>query len=128
MNNNKTKLTSFDVGGDKGRKLFFLGSNGVLESFARTELGDVGSSNLDLFAGLRIAALARGALHASGATRRTTGVCPATVTVTDTTPPQINCGQNETLDCDLAWDFTVPIISVSCLNPPVVPSPSLTDW
>jgi hypothetical protein len=39
---------------------------------------------------------------------------PATLTVVDTTPPVINCGQNETLECGLAWDFTVPIVSDAC--------------
>ena len=32
----------------------------------------------------------------------------------DTTPPSINCGQNETLECGLGWDFTVPIVTDDC--------------
>jgi len=40
--------------------------------------------------------------------------CSQTVTVVDTTPPTINCGQNETVVCGQGWGFTVPIISDNC--------------
>jgi uncharacterized delta-60 repeat protein len=43
-----------------------------------------------------------------------TAVCAQTITVHDTTPPIINCGQNETLPVGLSWDFTVPIVSDNC--------------
>jgi hypothetical protein len=29
-------------------------------------------------------------------------------------PPTINCGQNETLNLGLSWDFTVPIVTANC--------------
>ncbi|MEY2410255.1 MAG: hypothetical protein QOF48_2925, partial [Verrucomicrobiota bacterium] len=32
----------------------------------------------------------------------------------DITPPAINCGQNENLECGLGWDFTVPIVTDDC--------------
>ena len=40
--------------------------------------------------------------------------CTETVTIVDTTPPTINCGQNETVVCGQGWGFTVPIISDNC--------------
>src|SRR5687767_7426924 len=46
-----------------------------------------------------------------------TNTCNQSITVVDNTPPSINCGQNETLNCGLAWDFTVPIISDNCTAP-----------
>ena len=45
---------------------------------------------------------------------------PAALTSADTTPPTINCGQNENLACGLAWDFTVPIVSDTCDANPTV--------
>ena len=42
--------------------------------------------------------------------------CAQVVTVVDTTPPTINCGQNEFLECGLGWGFTVPIISDNCMS------------
>ena len=43
--------------------------------------------------------------------------CSQTVTVVDTTPPTINCGQNETVQCTTSWDFTVPIVDDACSGP-----------
>lgn len=40
--------------------------------------------------------------------------CSQTVTMVDTTPPTINCGQDEVLSCGLSWDFTVPIVTDNC--------------
>ncbi len=38
----------------------------------------------------------------------------ATLTITDTTPPVFNCGQNETVSCMQGWGFTYPIVTDNC--------------
>ena len=39
-----------------------------------------------------------------------------TLATVDTTPPTINIGQNETVQCGASWDFTVPILGDNCDN------------
>jgi len=39
---------------------------------------------------------------------------PATLTVVDTTPPAITCGQNQSVGCGAPWDFTAPTVSDAC--------------
>lgn len=53
----------------------------------------------------------------------------ATVVVQDTTPPAINCGQNETVMCEQGWGFTVPIVTDDCdPNPTVIPLSTATNF
>ena len=40
--------------------------------------------------------------------------CAQVITVQDTTPPVINCGQTETVSCQQGWGFTVPIVNDNC--------------
>ena len=40
--------------------------------------------------------------------------CSQTVTVVDTTPPTINCGPNQTVNCGTTWNFSTPTYSDNC--------------
>ena len=40
--------------------------------------------------------------------------CTETVTVVDTTPPTINCGPNQTVNCGTTWNFSTPTYSDNC--------------
>ena len=44
----------------------------------------------------------------------TTNSDVATLTIVDTTPPAITCGQNQTFECGTVWDFTAPIATDGC--------------
>src|SRR6185436_18739537 len=49
----------------------------------------------------------------------------------DTTPPAINCGQNETVSCMQGWGFTVPIVIDNCdglISGSVVPVSTATNF
>ena len=40
--------------------------------------------------------------------------CSQTVTVVDTTPPTINCGPSQIVNCGQAWNFSTPTYSDNC--------------
>jgi hypothetical protein len=41
-------------------------------------------------------------------------LCSQTITVTDTTPPQLTCAPDKTVECGVAWDFDPPTATDSC--------------
>src|SRR5262245_10891473 len=43
-----------------------------------------------------------------------TNIGVATLTIVDTTPPAITCGQNQTVECGTAWNFTAPVATDGC--------------
>src|SRR4029077_4342672 len=40
--------------------------------------------------------------------------CTQTITIRDTTPPQITCGSNQVVECGTAWNFAFPSVFDLC--------------
>ncbi|HXJ59690.1 MAG TPA: HYR domain-containing protein [Verrucomicrobiae bacterium] len=53
--------------------------------------------------------------------------CSQTITVTDTTPPQLTCAPDKTVECGVAWDFDPPIATDSCSDATINVLSTLTN-